>query len=59
MMILLVSFTNVKAGEIPITFIFNCNIIYWKEFLNSLNHNQISESAHIIGGICGSILDLD
>ncbi|MCB9308764.1 MAG: rhomboid family intramembrane serine protease [Lewinellaceae bacterium] len=55
MMILLVSFTNVKAGEIPITFILIAILFIGKEFLNSLNHNQISESAHIIGGICGSI----
>lgn len=55
MLILLVSFTNVKSGEIPITFILIAILFIGKELMNSLGTNQISESAHIIGGICGSI----
>jgi len=55
MMILLVSFTNVSAGEIPITFILVAILFVGKEFLQSVEVNQVAESAHIIGGICGSI----
>ncbi|HRO08280.1 MAG TPA: rhomboid family intramembrane serine protease [Saprospiraceae bacterium] len=55
MLILLVSFTNVKSGEIPITFILVAILFLGKEFINGVQSNQIAESAHIIGGICGSI----
>jgi len=55
MFILLVSFTNVKSRQIPVTFILVALLFIGKEILNTLQTNQISESAHIIGGICGSI----
>jgi membrane associated rhomboid family serine protease len=55
MLILLVSFTNVSAGEIPVTFILVAILFIGKEFLQSTQANQVAESAHIIGGICGSI----
>ena len=55
MMILLVSFTNVSAGEIPVTFILVAILFVGKEFLQSVEVNQVAESAHIIGGICGSV----
>lgn len=55
MLILLVSFTNVKSGEIPVTFILVAILFLGKEFINGTQANQIAESAHIIGGICGSI----
>lgn len=55
MLILLVSFTNVSAGEIPVTFILVAVLFIGKEFLQSVEVNQVAESAHIIGGICGSI----
>lgn len=55
MLILLVSFTNVNSGQIPVTFILVALLFIGKEILNTLETNQISESAHIIGGICGSI----
>ncbi len=54
MLILLVSFTNVKAGEIPVTFILVAILFIGKELLQSVEINQIAESAHIIGGVCGS-----
>ncbi|MBK9567780.1 MAG: rhomboid family intramembrane serine protease [Saprospiraceae bacterium] len=54
MMILLVSFTNVNAGEIPVTFILVALLFVGKELLQSVEVNQIAESAHIIGGLCGS-----
>lgn len=56
MFIILVSFTNVKAGRIPLTFILIVILFVGKEFLNALDPtNNISEFAHIIGGMCGSI----
>ena len=55
MLILLVSFTNVRAGEIPVTFILVGILFIGKELLQSVEVNQIAESAHIIGGICGGI----
>lgn len=54
MLILLVSFTNVSAGQIPVTFILVALLFIGKELLQSVEVNQIAESAHIIGGLCGS-----
>lgn len=55
MLILLVSFTNSKSGEIPITFILVAILFVGKEIIQSLGHDQVSQFAHIIGGACGSI----
>ena len=54
MLILLVSFTNTKSGEIPVTFILVALLFIGKEVIESLNTDQISQFAHIIGGVCGS-----
>lgn len=54
MLILLVSFTNSKSGEIPVTFILVALLFIGKEVLLSLQTDQVSQFAHIIGGICGS-----
>jgi membrane associated rhomboid family serine protease len=54
MLILLSSFTNVKSGEIPITFILVALLFLGKEILDSIQNDNISQFAHIIGGICGS-----
>lgn len=54
MLILLVSFTNVNGREIPITFILIAILFLGKEVLKSFELNNISETAHVIGGICGS-----
>lgn len=55
MMILLASFTNFNKGEIPITFILVMLLFLGKEIINAFQANDISEFAHIIGGLCGSI----
>jgi rhomboid protease GluP len=55
MLILLVSFTNTKSGEIPVTFILVALLFIGKEVIASLNTDQISQFAHIIGGLCGSV----
>jgi rhomboid protease GluP len=54
MLILLVSFTNVSRGEIPVSFIFIAFLFIGKEILQSFSDDQISQFAHIIGGVCGS-----
>lgn len=55
MLILLVSFTNTKSGEIPITFILVALLFVGKEVLQILADDNISQFAHIIGGVCGSV----
>ncbi|HON89714.1 MAG TPA: rhomboid family intramembrane serine protease [Spirochaetia bacterium] len=55
MMILLISFTNISKGEIPLTFILIVVIYLGREIVNAFQTNSVSEFAHIIGGICGSI----
>jgi membrane associated rhomboid family serine protease len=54
MMILLVSFTNVKSGQIPLTFILVAILFVGKEIFKGFEVNNIAESAHIIGGFCGA-----
>jgi len=56
MMILLSSFTNFSKGEIPLTFIIVLILYMSVQFLNAFNpeYSNISQFAHIIGGLCGS-----
>ncbi|EAY24920.1 rhomboid family intramembrane serine protease [Microscilla marina] len=59
MMILLVSFTNFKSGSIPLTFILIAILYLGKELFNAVNPSpgtqNISQFAHIIGGLCGGL----
>ena len=55
MLILLVSFTNTNGGEIPLTFILVALLFVGKEVLQIMGSDQVSQFAHIIGGICGSV----
>ena len=55
MLILLVSFTNVRSGEIPITFILVALLFVGKEIWQSVGEDRVSQFAHIIGGVCGSV----
>lgn len=55
MLIILSSFSSPQQGKIPLTFILVSIIYLGREIFNSLNPNQISEFAHILGGICGGI----
>lgn len=55
MMILLVSFTNIKSGDVPLTFILILLFYLARELMNSFQNNEISEFAHIAGGFCGSL----
>lgn len=54
MLILLSSIVNIQKGKIPLTLILVVIIYIGKEFTNGLLvKDNISHSAHIIGGICG------
>ena len=55
MMILLGSFTNSSPGNIPLTFILVVILYLGREILQSLDSDNISQAAHIIGGVCGGI----
>ncbi len=55
MMILLASFTNHKEGEIPLTFVLVVVLFLAKEAVQAFNQDDISQFAHIIGGLCGSL----
>lgn len=55
MLILLSSFANIKSGYIPLTFILIVVLFLGKEIYTSIADDQISQSAHIIGGICGAV----
>jgi len=54
MMILLSSFTNFSRGEIPLTFILVLILYMGVQIVNSFASDNISQFAHIIGGLCGS-----
>jgi membrane associated rhomboid family serine protease len=55
MLILLVSFTNSSDGKIPLTFILVTILFLGKEIMQSIQADQVSQFAHIAGGICGGI----
>ena len=55
MLILLSSFTNIRSGEIPLTFVLIVVLFLAKEFINALAEDDVSQFAHIIGGICGGL----
>jgi membrane associated rhomboid family serine protease len=55
LMILLVSFANVRAGEIPLTFVAVLALYLGKEVIEAFQNDNISQFAHIVGGIAGSI----
>ncbi len=55
MMILLVSFANVKEGEWPLTFFLVVGLYLAKEFINIFRYDDVSQISHIIGGACGGL----
>ncbi len=56
MMILLGSLVNLRSGTIPLTFIFIVILYLGQEVYNALaQDDQISQFAHIIGGLCGMV----
>jgi len=55
MMILLVSITNIRSGEIPLSFVLVLLVYLLRELLLGLSADQVAHSAHLIGGACGSL----
>jgi rhomboid protease GluP len=55
MLILLSSFTNIRQGEIPITFILIVALYLVREFVNALQPDTVSQLAHIAGGFIGGM----
>jgi membrane associated rhomboid family serine protease len=55
MFIIIGSFTNFKSGEIPLTFILVILLFLTKEVVDAFQKDSISQFAHILGGICGSV----
>ena len=54
-MIVLISFTNIKKGEIPLTMIFIVLIYLGKEIFDALKPDSVSQFAHLFGGLMGLI----
>ena len=54
MMILLASMANVRGGEIPLTFIAVAVIYMGGEIIKAFREDQISQMAHLVGGIAGA-----
>lgn len=55
MLILLGSFTNNSNGGIPLTFLLIAILFIGKELFQSIQQDNISQFAHIIGGVLGSV----
>ncbi len=55
MMILLASFANSGKDEIPLTFILIMILYLGREILNAFRGDDISQFAHLAGGLCGSL----
>ncbi|TVQ39565.1 MAG: rhomboid family intramembrane serine protease [Spirochaetaceae bacterium] len=58
MMILLGSFSKARQGEIPLTFILVALLYLTREVITSVRQENISQFAHVVGGICGSLFGL-
>lgn len=55
MMIVLASFTNIRKGEIPLTFLVIVGLYIAREVFSAFKTDDISQISHIVGGACGSI----
>ncbi|AZQ62727.1 rhomboid family intramembrane serine protease [Flammeovirga pectinis] len=55
MFILLSSIVNVQKGGIPLTFVLIVILFLGQELLSAFDQDNISQLAHVIGGICGAI----
>ncbi|MBF0100276.1 MAG: rhomboid family intramembrane serine protease [Desulfobacterales bacterium] len=54
MLIVLASIVDIKRGSIPLTFVLVAGIFIGGEVFNTLNKDNISQMAHILGGISGA-----
>jgi membrane associated rhomboid family serine protease len=55
MLIILASIVDVRAGEIPLTFVLVAGIFIGTELWNAFSPDQISQMAHIVGGSFGAL----
>lgn len=55
MFILLSSIVNVQKGSIPLTFVLIVILFIGQELLSVFDNDNISQLAHIVGGVCGAI----
>ncbi|HEY8420981.1 MAG TPA: rhomboid family intramembrane serine protease [Thermoclostridium sp.] len=56
MLIILSSFANIKKGSIPLTLLLVASLYLGREIVEGLTaHDNISQFAHIAGGICGGV----
>ncbi|MEH0154226.1 rhomboid family intramembrane serine protease [Limibacter armeniacum] len=55
MFILLSSVVNVQKGRIPMTFVLVLMLFLGQEIISIFRDDNISQFAHILGGICGAI----
>ena len=54
MMILLASTANIRAGEIPLTFIAVAVLFLGREIYSAFGDDQVSQMGHIVGGVAGA-----
>ncbi|PIE71119.1 MAG: rhomboid family intramembrane serine protease [Deltaproteobacteria bacterium] len=54
MLILLGSFSNIRSGDIPLTFIIVAILFLGAEVVSSLQNDQVSQFAHLAGGVMGA-----
>ena len=55
MMILLASTANIRAGEIPLTFIAVAVIYLGGEVVKAFDKDNISQLGHVLGGVSGAV----
>ena len=55
MMILLASTANIRAGEIPLTFIAVAIIYLGGEVVKAFDNDNISQLGHVLGGVSGAV----
>lgn len=55
MLILLASYTRTKSGGIPLSFLLIVVLFLGKEVYMSFSEDQVSQFAHIIGGVLGGL----
>ena len=54
MMIVLSSLVNLRKGELPLTFVLVAGLFLGGEIAAGLHRDNISQFAHIVGGVCGA-----
>tara|TARA_Y100000589_G_scaffold60615_1_gene51506 strand:- start:413 stop:916 length:504 start_codon:yes stop_codon:yes gene_type:complete len=55
MFILLSSFSGIREGEIPLTFVMIAVLYFGQELVLSLRDDNVSQFGHILGGLTGSL----